>query len=266
MTSVLEAMPLLNNVFIKCTGLYGMKGDPHRKFIAALTGSVQVGSGANTEDIIFNEREYSIRISTRMNARFGDVYLGDWSLRVDDPERYLTQPELKRLEDGSPEEKDVLRRRVVMESIAEMFDTRAFIINVVRTDGTIYTLGWDLATSLKAAYTEGKLVVRTLEDDNTEAMIDDDGAIIPFMDLKIMYTKETGGIDEEGRPETKEMEFMHRRKGQLYLTAQLPIIKEASTSFQGIVFKEMPWQGNPSDLIQLARCVPSTVEILMRNC
>lgn len=266
-TSVLETVPLLNNCFIKLTGLLSMKADIHRKFIASLLGAVQVGSGATNEDLIFNERDYSIRISTRFNSRFGDIHLGNWSLKTDDPERYLKQPELKRLEDGSPEEKDVLRRRVVMESIAAEFKTRAFIVNVVGTDGTIYSLGWDLATSLKSAYTEGKLVVRTKQDDSSEAMIDDDGAIIPFVDLKIMYTKTSEGeYDEEGKPIKKEIEFMTRRYGQLFLTASLEIIKDAANSFQGIVLKETPWQGAATDLKTLARCVPSTNEIILRTC
>ena len=266
MAKVLEQQPLLNNCFIKLTGLYSMKGDIHRKFIGALFGAIQVGSGAYNEDLVYNEKDYSIRISTRFNSRFGEVHLGQWALKEDDPQRYLQPPELKRLEEGSPEERDALRKRIVMESIAEYFKTRAFIINVVGTDGTIYTLGWDLATSLKSAYTEGKLVVRTKEDDSSEAMIDKDGAIIPFVDLKIMYVQSTGDTDEEGKPATNEVEFIARKNGQLFLTAQLPVVKEAAGSFNGASFKEIPWTGNPSDLRTLSRCVPSACELLLRNC
>lgn len=266
MTKTLQEMPLLNNIFIKLTGLYGAKSDPHRKYLASLLGAVQVGNGGASEDLIYNERDYSIRISTRINSRFGEVYLGDWSLKVDDPERYLEQPELKRLEDGSPEEKKVLRKRIVMESIAEQFKTRTFIINVVGTDGTIYTLGWDLSTSLKAAYTEGQLVVEMTRDDNTDAMITDDGEIVPFMDMVIKFVYQTDKHDDEGKPITRRVPFMRKKHGQLYLEAELPVIKEASTSFQGIVLKELPWQGNPSDLQALKRCVPSTFEILTRQC
>jgi hypothetical protein len=265
-TTVLQQQPLMNSCFIKLTGLLGMKADVHRKFIASLLGAVQVGSGAYNEDLIYNEKDYSVRISTRFNSRFGEVHLGQWQLKEDDPERYLKSIELKRLDEGSPEEKEVLRRRVIMESIAQEFKTRAFIINVVGTDGTIYTVGWDLASSLKAAYTEGKLVVRVKHDDNVEAMIDDDGAIIPLLNIKIMYSQETGDTDEEGKPEKKDVEFIEYKNGQLFLAAPLPIIKEASTSFQGIVFKETPWQGSPTDLKTLSRCVPSTGEILLRSC
>ena len=216
--------------------------------------------------LIFNEKDYAICISTRFNARFGDVHLGQWSLKTDDPERYLKPPELKRLEEGSPEERDVIRRRVVMESIAEEFKTRAFVVNVVGTDGTIYTFGWDISTSLRSAYHEGKLVVRARDDSSSEAMIDNDGAIIPFVDLKIMYVQATGETDDNGKPVKQEVEFLSRKYGQLFLTAQLPTVKEASSAFQGIVFKEMPWEGNPSDIHTLQRCVPSLPEMIMRQC
>lgn len=265
-TQVLDTIPLLNPIFIKLAGMHGSKADLHRKYIASLTGSVQVGSGSNTEDLIYNDKDYSIRISTRMNSRFGDVYIGSWNLRADDPERYLKPPELQRLQEGSPEEKDALKKRVIIESISETWKTRAFIINVVDTDGTIYTIGWDIATALKAAFTEGKLLVKTKSNDGSEAMIDKDGAIISFDDMKIVYVKDTGEIDEEGNTFKRESEFINKKNGQLYLTANLGTIKGAASSFPGMKVKETPWQGNPSDLKTLQRCVPSASEILMRTC
>jgi len=227
---------------------------------------VQVGSGANNEDVIYNEKDFSIRISTRFNDKWGRTELGKWSLKEDDPERYLTEPEQRRLDEGSPEEKEVLRRRIVMESVAETFRKRAFVINVTDKDGTIYALGWDLTTSLRAAYTDGKLVVRTMQSENSEAMIDDDGAIIPFVDLKIKFVKETGEVDEDGKPQKEEHDFLEKIDGILFLTAQQNILKEAATSFQGIVWKETPYTGNPSDLRILQRCVPNAPEILTRSC
>lgn len=264
--NTLGTMPELNNIFIKLKGLLGIKGDLHRKFISGIIGGVQVGTGGNNEDVVYNERDYSIRLSTRYNDKWGKVDIGKWSLREDDPERYLTEPEQRRLEEGSPEEKDVLRRRVVMESIAETFKKRGFLINVVGQDGTIYTLGWDLSGSLKGAYTDGKLVVRTIQSENSEAMIDDQGAIIPYVDIKIKYMKESGSVDEDGKPHTEEHDFMERIDGMLFLTAQFNIIREASTSFPGIVLKETPYTGNPSDLRVLMRCVPNCPEILLRQC
>jgi hypothetical protein len=267
MVSVLEANPILNSIFIKCTGLWGAKQDMHRKFVAALLNAVQVGGGGvENEDIIYNDNELSVRASTRFNAVFGNVILGNWSLKEDDAEKYLKPPELKRLEEGSPEERDVLMRRIIVESIVETFKRRAFLINVVDEDGTIYHLGMDLAELLQSAYKEGKLVAKTTESENSDAMISDDGTIIPYIDLNIYYTKPTGAQDEEGKPEVEELDFFEKRSGQLFLTASLKTLKDASTTSQGLVMKETPFTGNPSDLPLIARCVPSVAEILTRRC
>jgi hypothetical protein len=267
MEETLKTMPELNNVFIKMIGLLGGKGDAHRKYIGALTTSVQVGSGAGFQpDLIFNEKDYAIKISSRFNAEWGDVFLGKWTLKEDDPERFLEKPELERMEDdGSPEEKDVLRRRVVMESIADAYKKRAFVINVVAEDGTIYTLGWDLANSLQSAYKEGKLVVRAVKSEDSEAMIDDDGAIIALLDLKINYLKPTGKFDAEGEKETEELPFIERKDGMLFLVADLDLVKEAASTLQGITFKSTPYNGNPSDLNALKRSVPDVTELILRN-
>lgn len=265
-TSTLEQSPLLNEVYIKLLGLGGAKGDQHRKFIAALTGSIQVGSGGQNEDLIFEEQDYSIRISTRFNARWGDVNIGRWYLREDDPDRYLKKAELDRLEGGSPEEKDVLRRRVVIESIAEAYRERAFIINVVGQDGAVYHLGWDLGNSLKSAFLDGKLVVRTGDNDTKEAFIDEEGSIITVPNMNIYYVKESMELDKNGKPEIEEIEFIAHRDGVLYLVAQLDLIKEAASALQGFTYKETLWQGNPSDILKVMRCVPSSPEILLRQC
>lgn len=265
-TTVLEQSPLLNEVYIKLMGLGGAKGDQHRKFVAALTGSVQVGSGGQNEDIIFEEQDYSIRTSTRFNARWGDVNIGRWYLREDDPDRYLKKPELDRLEGGSPEEKDVLRRRVVIESIAEAYRERAFIINVVGQDGTVYHLGWDLGNSLKSAFLDGKLVVRTGDNDTKEAFIDEEGSVITVPNMNIYYVKESDSLDKSGKPEIEEVEFIAHRDGILYLVAQLDLIKEAASTLQGFKYKETLWQGNPTDILKIMRCVPSSPEILLRQC
>jgi hypothetical protein len=263
--NVLDTMPHLNNTFIKMMGYSGNKGELHRKFISALTGSVQVSSSPDKENIIFNEREYSIKMPTRLNSEWGDVAIGSWCLKEDDPERYLSEPELKRLSEGSPEERDVLRRRVVVESIAKQFEEQAFIINVVGDDGTIHYLGWDISNALRGAYTEGKLVIRTNDSENSEAMINDEGAIVPMVDLKIYFVKQTGEQGPNG-PEAEEVEFMSKKNGMLFLTAGLPVIKEAASAFQGTEFKEIPYQGNPSELKSIRRCVYSAHDMLMRQC
>lgn len=262
----LEQQPLLNEVYIKLLGLGGSKLDQHRKFVSALLGGIQVGSGGQNEDVIFEEQDYSIRISTRFNARWGDVNLGRWYLKEDDPERYLKKAELDRLESGSPEEKDVLRRRIVIESIAETFRERAFMIDVVGSDGTVQHLGWDLGNSLKYAYLDGKLVVRTSDNDNRESFIDEEGSIISVPTMSVFYVKEGDELGPKGKPEIEEIEFISYRDGVLYFSANLDLVKEAAQTLQGMLYRETLWQGNPTDVLKIMRCVPSSPEMLLRQC
>lgn len=264
--NTLQTVPTLNETFIRMMGYTGNKGELHRKFIAALTSAVQVSSSPDRENVIFNEKEYSIKMSTRLNSEWGEVALGSWSLREDDAERYLSEPELRRLSEGSPQERDVLRRRVVIESIAKHFDEQAFVIHVVSDDGTIYHLGWDVSNALRGAYAEGKVVVKTVKSENSEAMISDSGEIMPMVDLKIYFVKETEEQDEYGNPKMEEIEFMEKRHGTLFLTAGLVTIREAAGAMQGTEFKETPYQGNPSDLRVLKQCVYSAHDMLMRQC
>ena len=264
--NVLNSSPNLSNTFIKMMGYSGAKGELHRKFLAALTGSVQVSSSPDKENIIFNEREYSIKLSTRLNSEWGDIALGSWSLKEDDPERYLSEPELKRMSEGSPEERDVLRRRIVVESIAKQFEEQSFIINVVGDDGTIYYLGWDLANALRGAYSEGKIVVKNVKSENSEAMISDDGQIVPMVDLKIMYVTDSSEKGSFNEDEKEELEFMEKRNGVLFLTAGFNTIKDASETMQGTEFKEVPYSGNPSDLKIIKRCIYSASDLLTRQC
>lgn len=265
-TSTLMSMPELTNIFIKLIGLQSLKGDLHRKYLASLLGAIQVGSGGQNEDLILNQRDFSVKISTRVNSKFGMIDLGRWFMTKDDQEQYLSESELERLEDGSPEEREVLRKRVIIESIATYFKKRAFLVNVINPEGTVYYVGLDLSNALREAYDSGKLILKTSVSDSSEAMYNADGELEELIDVKIMFEKETGKIDEDGKPVKDSIEFISRREGMLFMNASLETIKEASTTFQGILIKENPYTGNPSDLLSIMRCVPSAPEYLLRNC
>ena len=45
------------------------------------------------------EKNYSMKISTRFNSKFGAIDLGRWTLQQDDPQKYLADPELEKLRD-----------------------------------------------------------------------------------------------------------------------------------------------------------------------
>lgn len=265
-TQTLEKFPDLNEIFYKLPGFYGMKGDLHRKFIASLLSAVQVGGGGNREDLVYSEKDYSINISTRFSTEWGEIQLGKWSIQEDDPQRYLEEPELARLQDGSPEEKNVLRHRVTIASIAERFRTRAFIIHTVSTDGVINCLGWDLGDSLTGGYTDGYLRVRNRTVGTQDAMINAEGEVIKITEPEVKFLLKTGKHDITGKPEQKEEDFLKQITGNLYFVGDMKLLRSAGSALQGFVFKEVPYNGNPSDLKSYQRCIPSLQEMLMRKC
>jgi len=256
----------LNNVLIKIKGTLGMKSDLHRKFLSSLLGCVQVGNGADNEDIIYNDTNYSIKISTRFNEKWGKLELGKWYLKVSDPESFLDEAELKRMQEGSPEEREVLKKRVIVDSISEHYKERSFISNIVSNDGTIHFLGIDINSCIASSYNEGKVVVKFTNSDNNECSLDSDGNISAYVSVKISCLVDTDELDENGFPKKEELDFMEKVNGSLFLTASLDTMKKVSGSMNGIIFKELPYNGNPSDIQKIQRCVPSANEILMRSC
>jgi hypothetical protein len=41
---------------------------------------------------------------------------------------------------------------------------------------------------------------------------------------------------------------------------------DAAGNVNGLNVKELPFNGNPSDLVTLTRCIPSAPETILRNC
>lgn len=261
-TTVVEKIEPLKQVLIKLTGFGGLKAELHRKFLAGILGAVQVGGGNRREDLIFADKGYTVNVSTRFATQFGEISIGRWALKESDPQEFLTNAEMDRLSDGSPEEKQVLRRRVIMESIAKRFMSRSFLVHVNHPDGTTHALGWDLGESLISAYHDGKLVVRGHQSDVRNAMINDNGDVVTLVDVDIMYVKETGESDDYGKPESVEVPFLEIRDNVIYLASDLKDLENASASMSGMFFKEIPFTGNPSDLKGIRDSIPDMLAML----
>lgn len=263
--ATLNANPLLFQQLIKLSGTFAWKADLHRKWMAALLGAVQVGGGSASKDLVLPEADYDINLSTRFATQFGELNIGRWSLIESDPKEFLKPDEQENLQDGAPEEKQMLRRKIIMKSIGEAFRKRAFLINVVSNDGTVYSIGWDLGNSILDAWKQGKIVVRGKENEDREVMIGDDGAIIPVVDYALMFVKDTGEVDENGRAETEEVPFLERRDSTIYLVADLETIQAASAALSGLFFTQVPYGGNPGEIEQLRRAIPGLTEIMVKE-
>jgi hypothetical protein len=262
----LDPNPVLSEILVKLFGFHGLKGELHRKFLAALTGSVQVGGGASKEDIVFNDKDFSINISTRMASDFGEINLGKWSLQDDDTHKFLAEPEVARLQEGSPEERKALIHRVVMSSIAEKFKKRAFLIHVVSETGNVYSIGWDLGDSLQSAYKEGKLIVKSDDSDDADVSINEAGELVPLKNLGIYAKMPDSEIGDNGETEEKTVPFIENRSGTLYFVADMDTMNSMGGNLAGMSFQNKPYTGSPVEFKNLTRCIPSMTELLLRRC
>lgn len=261
-TTVLDQIDPLKQIPIKLFNAFAIKGELHRKFIAGITGAIQVGGGNRKEDLIYCEKDLTINISTRFATQFGEINLGKWSLKTNDPQEFLSDSELNRLKDGAPEEKQVLRRRIILESMAKRFKTRSFLIHINHPDGSTHALGWDFGESLLSGYHDGKLVVRGNKSDERNAMINDGGDIVSLIDVDIMFIRQTGETDDYGKPETVEVPFIMIKNGTIYLKCDLDTLENSSAILGGMFLKEMPFNGNPSDLKGIRESLPDLKGIL----
>jgi hypothetical protein len=137
---------------------------------------------------------------------------------------------------------------------------------VLADNGTIYFIGLDLSNVLRSGYDNGVLTVSTFQNDASEALFDAEGNLTTLQDIKIQYQKETGEMDENGSPLKDKTEFLVKKDGMLLINASLETLMDAAGNVNGLSIKELPFNGNPSDLINLIRCVPSSPELILRNC
>ena len=124
----------------------------------------------------------------------------------------------------------------------------------------------DLSNVLRSGYDNGVLTVSSYQNDASEALFDSDGNLITLQDIKIQYQKETGEMDENGNPLKDKTEFLVKKDGLLLINASLETLLDAAGNVNGLSVKELPFNGNPSDLVNLTRCVASTPELILRNC
>lgn len=269
LTATIEKFDPIHQVIIKLSAAYGLKAELHRKFLASLLGATQWGGGNRRFDLIYAENAkpdgLSVDISTRYATEFGQINIGRWALKTTDPEEILSDSEMERLNDGSPDEKRVLRQRITLESMAKEFKRRSFLVHVSRPDGSVVAIGWDLGESLSSAYQDGRIVVRGNTSDQRSAMISNNGDIVPLIDTDVLYVQDTGNTDDYGNPESVEVPLLGVRDCTLYVTADYKTLQNAGATMNGLFVKDIPFNGNPSDLVGIRGSLPNLKSILNKE-
>ncbi len=265
LTTVIGKKDPLQQVLIKLFAAYGMKADLHRKYVAALLCAVQTGGGNRIWDLVYCEKDFTINIDTRFVTDFGRIELGRWSLKTSDPDQILSDSELDQLKDGSPDMRQSLRRRVTLESFANHFKKRSLLVHINHPEGGTHCVGWDLGESLLAGYHDGRIVVRSHQSDQKRANITESGDIVPLLDTDFLYVQETGETDDSGNPEAVEVPFIEIRDNVAYLVADKKTLENAGAVLNGMFIKEIPYNGNPSDLKGIRDSIPNLDAILGKD-
>lgn len=269
----IEQSSTIVELLLKLPSFYSMKSDLFRKTIAALTNGVQIGSGGTLEDIFIpiEENGVGIKICTRCYTSFSNIQIGKWAIQYNDPENFLSDSELEKLNNsGSPEEKEVLRKRVIIESISNHFKDRVFVILIVNpNNGRRHELGFNFAELLRDGWKNGYLSVHFRPSiGRGEAGVQVDGELIDLQEIQIDYLKTNSDeLDEDGKPTVENIELMKVHNGYLYLT----ILEEHFYNFsndaqQGLFYSMKEFDQDQEQLITIQRCIPDIKEILLRKC
>jgi len=272
-SSEIEPYKAITDCLVKLPAFYSMKSDLYRKAMGAMMNGVQIGSGGSLEDLFIplGEDGVGIKVCTRCYTDFGNIQIGKWNLQFNDPENFLSDAELQKLNNtGSPEEKEVLRKRVVVESIAENFKDKVYLCMIVDPNmGERHEIGFNFAELMRDGWKNGYISIEFKASvGKGEAGVQVDGELIDLQEVQIDYIKENADkLDEEGKPVKEHVELMEVKNGFLYVTVMGDEFTNFANDAQaGLFYSSKPFDSGPEELLKVQRCVPDIKEILLKKC
>lgn len=272
-SSEIEQYTTVTESIIKLSSFYSMKADLFRKIIASITNGVQIGSGGRFEDIFIpiSENGVGIKVCTRIYTMFGNIQIGKWNLEFNDPEKYLSDSELEKLNySGSPEEKEVLRKRTVIESVSQKFKDKVYIAMVVDpSNGERHEMSFNFSNILKQGWQDGFISVDFKANvGKGKAGVKVDGTLIDLQDIVISYIKENPDrLDSEGLPVKEHVDFLKLKDGFLYLVIDQENFESLNQkNVDGLFYATKPYDKDERSLKNLQKCIPDIKELLLKQC
>lgn len=269
----IDRYEMVKDVLQKLPSFYSMKADLFRKTIASLMNAVQIGSGGTLEDLFIpiGENGVGIKVCTRFYTMFGNIQIGKWSVQFNDPENFLSDVELEKLTNsGSPEEKEILRKRVVIESLSENFKDKVYVVMIVNPNtGQRHEIGFNFSELVKDGWKNGYISVDFKASvGEGSAGVKVDGELIDLQEIHISYVKTSvDKLDEEGMPSKELIDLLELKNEQLYLTiSQEEFINFVNDAQAGIFYSSKEFDRGPEELKKVQRCVPDIKEIVLRQC
>lgn len=247
----------------RISALGSNRGNSWRQLVAALCGGavvpgpiggevqVPIGSKKRGEILILRPQAY---------LGWGAVDLGKVGLTSESPTEYLGGEEQTKLGSGAPEERRVLRNRMVIEAIADQLGGGVYALLVVEQSGSWHTAYFD-SEMFREAYEQGTItVIEPYPQPGGVLAFDADGNIVNTAAWGLSLIDKNSGVVD---PATGEKKFdavqVAESKGErLVYTGDGEQLAELGSSVY-----DHSWTGEPKDLESIRRSVPSARETIM---
>lgn len=258
-----DSIPEMNAAIQRLPMLGPDKNNLYRQIGAALTRGVVV-PGVQGGEVLFFDKEKEIKRSIfQAYSDWGYMKLGKINIKRDSLKEYLTGDEIQKIEKGSPEEKRVLRNRLVIEAIASQLGGITYSILVIDPDSG----NWDALTFdsewFRSAYEAGQItVIESFEDPDGNLYIDDDYDLVSVNNWGIAL------LSNEDRAENQTGERVVVKNPIAVLDGTdfiFTISKENAKKLEMDV-REFLWkQGDVESLREIQKKIPNAKEKIMKR-
>ena len=269
----IERYNTIIETLIKLPSFYAMKADLFRKIICAVSNGTQIGSGGSLEDVFIPLAEggVGIKLCTRIYTDFGNIEIGKWSPKINDPETFLSDEELERLNNsGSPEEKEILKKRVMIESISTAFADKIYLMLICKPEsGERIEVGFNLSELVKTGWQNGTITIDFKANiGKGQATLDLEGNLIELQNIVVSYIKDNNDkLDSNGKPLKEHIELLKLKNGVLYIVSnEEEFFDFTSINSEGIFYNKKQSDLDIEKIQTIQNCVPDIKEILLKKC
>ena len=112
-------------------------------------------------------------------------------------------------------------------------------------------------------YQAGKIVARMKMNEDNEIMFSSNGDKIDLIDYDIVFLQDSDEVDDFGKPIPVEVVLFSRENGSWLLKADQKVLSDAANVLSGFTYKENPFNGNPSDLVQMQNSVLQSFKLFI---
>jgi hypothetical protein len=263
MEEELSGVKELSEAVQRISALGASRGSAWRQLVAALCGGAIVpGPTGGEVHVPVGGKKQKAVVVMRPQAYlgWGAVDLGGVTMTSESPDEYLGGEERVKLSNGSPEERRVLRGRMVIEAIADQLGGGTFTILVVSQAGSWTTAYFD-GDLFREAYESGTItVIEPHPKVGGSLCFDGDGNVVVASTWGLAVVDRDSGITD---PATGVMRYDAEQVAENKGDRLVYISDGDKLGIVGASVYDHPWVGDAESLGSLRGSVPTARMTLM---